>query len=174
MRGHQERTRRGLRTCTRCTRSACAQRDRFHAQSGPCNRVRGVTRWPADRTATRQLARVAQAQDAALSATEGRRSVSRQPSLEKRWLKIHQDAEATTNFEENLAFWTPVIRFSRPCPRPGARTRPRAFRHERRRYRGRTAARRRCILFYFFWIFGRARTRALPRGRLTRYQGRRK
>ena len=25
------------------------------------------------------------------------------PSLEKRWLKIHQDAEATTNFEENLA-----------------------------------------------------------------------
>jgi hypothetical protein len=26
------------------------------------------------------------------------------PSLEKRWLKIHQDAEATTNFEENLAF----------------------------------------------------------------------
>jgi hypothetical protein len=26
------------------------------------------------------------------------------PSLEKRWLKIHQDAEATTDFEENLAF----------------------------------------------------------------------
>ena len=29
------------------------------------------------------------------------------PSLEKRWLKIHQDAEATTNFEENLATLSP-------------------------------------------------------------------
>ena len=108
----------------------------------------------------------------------GRRGAPQRVEAARRWkkrrLKIHQDAEATTNFEENLAFWTPVTRISCPCPRPGARTRPRAFRHERRRYRGRTAARRRCILFYFFWIFGRARTRALPRGRLTRYQGRRK
>ena len=62
-------------------RRPCAQRDRFDGESGPCNRVRGVTRWPADRTATRQLARVAQAQDAAFSATEGRRSVSRQPGV---------------------------------------------------------------------------------------------
>ena len=62
-------------------RRPCAQRDRFDGQSGPCNRVRGVTRWPADRTATRQLARVAQAQDAAFSATEGRRRASRQPGV---------------------------------------------------------------------------------------------
>jgi hypothetical protein len=96
------------------------------------------------------------------------------PSLEKKWLKIHQDAEATTNFEENLAFWTPVVTISCPWSRPGARTHPRAPGDVRRRYRGRTAARRRCILFYFFCIFGRARTRALPRGRLTRYQGCRK